>query len=410
MRSLVTMIAVLVVAGSPVVRLEPGGARGAVATLRPVDLCETCHRPHRAASGPGAYLLSAAEEAVCLECHGGAPPPDSAGALDVGTELLKPFAHPVLTTPSVHTAGESPTAPTALPETSPGQPRHAECTDCHDPHEHDSPPGSLPAVWGITEGGSFRKPVLFEYEICLKCHGDSANRPQVSNPLGEYPRRQSSDGTPFAFNQRLELAQGNPSFHPVFGPRGLPTTEVPSLRPFMVTPGGGDLLDRPLGPGTVLRCGDCHANSSGRNLGDGSTDPAGPHGSTYSFLLERRYEIESATFAPGEEGPGVFYTLAAYALCDKCHDVDGLVRGVDSNGDSDVHDKHVRGEDTACATCHASHGVYGGSPIGNSMLIDFDLRIVAPNSMGMLRFEDRGLRTGACYLRCHGEDHDAEEY
>ncbi len=400
----------LLIGGAVAARSVPETVAGDAPVARATELCTTCHATHGASSGPGSYLLSTPEELVCLECHGGFPPPDSAGAPDILAELQKPFAHPVLVTPSVHRAGESPTGPTTLPEISPGQPRHAECSDCHDPHEHGAPPGSLPEIWGITEGGSFREPVLFEYEICLKCHGDSANKPQLSPAGIEYPRRQSTDGTPFAFNQRLELGRVNPSFHPVFGPRGLPASEVPSLRPFMISPGGGALADRPLGPATRLRCGDCHANDTGRNLGDGSSDPAGPHGSSHGFLLERAYELEPSTVIPGGEGPGVFYSRDAYALCDKCHDVDRLVRGADSDSGSDLHEIHVQEEDAACATCHAPHGVFGGTPINNSMLIDFDLRIVAPNSFGLLRFEDRGFRTGACYLRCHGEDHDPEEY
>jgi hypothetical protein len=43
-------------------------------------------------------------------------------------------------------------------------------------------------------------------------------------------------------------------------------------------------------------------------------------------------------------------------------------------------------------------------------LINFDLNIVAPNSSGRLEFQHTGLRQGACYLRCHGEDHNSKSY
>lgn len=382
------------------------------------DLCTSCHSPHVGTTATR-YLLIAAEESVCLECHDGQAPPGQTGeqAPDILTQLEKRYTHPVLITPSAHGAGERPDySPAPLPEVSPAQPRHAECPDCHNPHIHtgwrvgQGIAGPLSGVWGVTESGVLREPALFEYEICLKCHGDSANKPQPDLAGLDYPLRQTALLTGMLFNQRFELSPVNPSFHPVIAARGLstgPGGEVPSLRPFMIGPGGQPLLDRPLGPGTVLQCIDCHNNDSGSNLGDGGADPAGPHGSAFAFLMERRYELEPPTVIPGEDGPGVFYTTDAYALCDKCHDVEGSVLEDQSFS---LHDLHVREEDAACSTCHAPHGVYGGNPLNNTFLIDFDTRIVAPDGLGQLRFEDLGFRSGVCYLTCHGEEHSPESY
>jgi hypothetical protein len=265
-------------------------------------------------------------------------------------------------------------------------------------------------MWGVTEAGTYRERVQHEYEICFKCHGDSANKPQRFLSGGDSPRRQTAGETPFAFNTRLEFQMTNPSFHPVVAGRNLavgPGGEVPSLRTHMVGPGGQALPDRPLGPATRVKCSDCHNNDTGRNLGDGSIDPAGPHGSNYPYLLERRYEMEFPAGIPGEMAPGVLYNFDTYSLCDKCHDVEGSIL---RNESFPSHERHIVEEDTSCATCHAPHGVVGGTPLGNSHLIDFDTRIVAPDSFGQLRFEDHGLRRGVCYLRCHGVEHGYEPY
>ena len=99
---------------------------------------------------------------------------------------------------------------------------------------------------------------------------------------------------------------------------------------------------------------------------------------------------------------------AAYELCYKCHNRSSIL------GDEsfDDHDKHIRGEDTPCSVCHDAHGIASsqGTMTGNSHLINFDLSVVFPNSNNQLNFIDQGFRRGACNLRCHGEDHDNENY
>jgi len=76
------------------------------------------------------------------------------------------------------------------------------------------------------------------------------------------------------------------------------------------------------------------------------------------------------------------------------------------------HDKHIRGEDAPCSTCHDPHGISStqGNETNNSNLINFDTSIVSPRGNGDLRFVDQGNFTGTCFLVCHGEDHNDLNY
>jgi len=103
----------------------------------------------------------------------------------------------------------------------------------------------------------------------------------------------------------------------------------------------------------------------------------------------------------------VTYSTAAYALCNKCHDVDGSIV---QNRSFKEHDKHIRGEGASCSVCHDSHGINGGNATNNKFLINFDLSIVGPDSSGRLRYESTGFRRGSCYLTCHGEEHNPKTY
>ena len=73
---------------------------------------------------------------------------------------------------------------------------------------------------------------------------------------------------------------------------------------------------------------------------------------------------------------------------------------------------HIVDERAACTACHDPHGIDGslGNATNNSHLINFDTRVVSPNSRGIRRFTDRGTSRGACSLKCHGKDHDEESY
>jgi hypothetical protein len=252
--------------------------------------------------------------------------------------------------------------------------RHVECVDCHNPHAAKSgtgaPPGPLTGVRGVGLTGSEVNPVTFEYQICFRCHGDSPNKPAPRTT------RQIAQT-----NVRLEFDPTNPSFHPVAGAGKNPN--VPSLIP-------------PLSTTSTIHCTDCHNNNAGPKAG--GSGPNGPHGSIYVPLLERQYITLDNTSE----------SSTVYALCYKCHSRTSLL----GNQSFKEHRMHIVEKRTPCNVCHDPHGISftQGNVTNNSKLINFDLSVVSPSASGKLRFESRGTFKGACYLRCHGENHDPKTY
>ena len=323
--------------------------------------CESCHRPH--SPEVGQRLLKFQEEYTCYQCHDG-----SVTTGDVRAEFMaKTYTHPVNITPSVHDESESPTSALhPLPETASGAARHAECVDCHNPHftnnQATQPPqvnGALLGTRGQSVGNAFLARATNEYEVCFKCHADSANKPQyfdisvVGVGYGRDPQRQYNAGNPNRYNTRMDF-QFSPSYHPVTRPRNLAaglSGDVPSLRPQPVSFGGAPLPNRLLSGTSFIYCTDCHDNDTGRNLGVGS-GPAGPHGSNLPHLLERASTLEPPPAKPGASSSGVPYSPISYTLCDKCHDVQGSILRDQSFRE---HKMHLVSQGAACSTCHAPH-------------------------------------------------------
>jgi predicted CXXCH cytochrome family protein len=341
--------------------------------------CAACHPSHHG-DGKGRLLNRPAgdDDALCLRCHSG-----TVARRNVSADLSKRSAH-VSRDKGVHDAAEGrPGALQKLPEASPAARRHVSCVDCHDPHRASDRPasaaalsGALDGVWGVDRNGQRVDAVRFEYEVCLKCHGDSTNQPQP-NPTA--PRRAGSDS-----NLRLVFAADAASAHPVVTPgRGAPS---PSLKPSWT-------------PGSTIACGDCHASDTGP--GAGGAGPRGPHGSSFPYLLERSYV--TADFTP--ESPN------AYALCYKCHDRAVLLSEQQSSFRD--HALHVGPRVAApCSACHTAHGVSArrASATGaNAHLVDFDTGIVKPFA-GIRRYAAAGAASGNCTLSCHGKDHDGAAY
>jgi len=321
--------------------------------------CENCHRPHTA---PRHELLlkHIFEEDNCLVCHN-----SNVASTDIESELAKPYGHFVQDYTALHDAPED--------FTSAGVPKHVECEDCHNPHQVKSDPAMDPrsvagpniGVRGLDSGGMQVDRAQYLYEICYKCHADY-------NMVTTLPVTRQID----QLNTRLEFDLGNPSFHPVEFQGVNP--DVPSLlQPYSTT--------------SIISCTDCH-NS------DDSIGPRGPHGSTFEYLLEKNYRTIDFT----QENP------SSYELCYKCHSRDSIL----SNQSFSDHSKHIVEKNTPCSACHDPHGISAlqGNPINNSHLINFDLTIVLPNSLGRLEFEDLGRLAGQCFLNCHGKEHNPERY
>jgi len=344
--------------------------------------CLSCHQSH-GGSDRGRLLKTGSagnEDDACLRCHDG-----RVATTDIAFDARKPYAHATPGGgPSGHDQAEGPLAAARLPETSAAATRHVACADCHNPHAAQSQPakapfvsGALSGVWGIDRNGNRVDPVRYEYEICFKCHADSANQPQARGPSG-------SDALRRAFlevNLRRAFDPGAASFHPVEAPgRG---TDVPSL-----------IL--PLTTASVIYCSDCHASDRAQ-----SGAPRGPHGSSFPHLLERAYTTRDRTI----ESP------QAYALCYKCHDRDVLLAdsrtALGKRSTFPLHRSHVVDQQAPCSACHNSHGVssVAGNPTNNAHLVDFDVSIVQPNGERLLRYTSIGTGVGNCALSCHGADH-----
>lgn len=326
------------------------------------NACRNCHDPHTAAQP--SWLAQRVEEDLCLACHN-----TNVASDDVDAEFAETYRHPIKLTMDVHDPKEDPLT----------APRHVECTDCHNPHQVDQKPGVSPpdatgalyGVNGITADGLPVDEVQFEYEVCFKCHGDSTDAVQaIPRTAGE-------------INTRLEFRSDAISFHPITQPGKNP--DVPSLV-------------GPIDESSIIYCRTCHSS----DLTDSQTwNGGGPHGSQFRYLLRKNYE--TADYTQESE--------TAYALCYFCHNRATIIGMMGSSGFR-RHRVHIVEEDSPCSACHDPHGIAAsrGTPTGNSHLISFDTTIVFPNQNGELRYESRGYRSGACWLSCHGEDHNGKSY
>jgi hypothetical protein len=239
-------------------------------------------------------------------------------------------------------------------------------------------------VWGIDRTGgqvfpTGTPPSVNEYEICFKCHGDSANLPQKNGaPYPPYPNRQV-----LQWNKRMQFDPSAVSYHPVAA--ASKATSAPSLKaPWTIS--------------SIITCTDCHDSDTGPNAPTPGTGPSGPHGSSFKHLLVARYDMDTSN---------VTESAATYALCYKCHDRT-IVLGTTSFRE---HSRHVRSENAPCSICHDSHGVGSpGTTANNAHLVNFDRRFVTPSSSGLLRWEQTTPGHGRCYLTCHGDNHNPETY
>ena len=326
------------------------------------NACRSCHRPHTA-GGHERLLILDSEEENCLDCHDG-----QIARTNIEAELNKMTAHD----PRLYLHIHDPVEPAASTQA------HVECADCHNAHAVTQEPGlpgyipigaTLRKVRGVSSGGAPLLEAQYEYEVCFRCHADTAV--QVS---GRIHRRSDVP------NLRLRFGAGNPSYHPVIAPAT--STDTVSLIPG-------------LPHGSMLRCTDCHNNNQGRRAG--GSGPDGPHGSSYGFLLERNYTVHD----------DVAESAFEYAMCYKCHRRNSIL----ADESFSEHRKHIVEERTPCSACHDPHGVSltGGGGSDYTHLINFDVAIVQPRN-GVLRFTDLGHFAGSCTLICHGENHNNEAY
>ena len=357
--------------------------------------CSNCHGTHQ--NPVGARNLKAAEQAACSPCHGGINV--TPALLNVMGDFSKTYSHPTLTVSGVHDPAESLPVNVA---------RHAECPDCHNPHAASAQSGTalapsvraeLAGVSGYDATGA-QRPATREYQVCLKCHGDSTNKPQNSTyaVYGRTPSRypqglmpagyQVSPAMPSdQYNVRLQFT--GTIGHNIMG-GSIVTTSNTTLRAYMLNIDGTNNTGRPLTSATQLYCTDCHSNDQARSFN--GTGANGTHGSSYPHLLQMNLYQEPAGGGSGSSGTG-------RALCNKCHNTSSL---------PSPHGNH---SGYGCTTCHDPHGVIGGTPFSNRAMINFDTPIVKTGSTYFGYFYNgTGSGQKGCYLTCHGESHNPRTY
>jgi len=323
--------------------------------------CRACHR--------GMRMLIDGEESTCLSCHSSdqaRTEMERRGLLghtrnvlaDMSVEVAKPYAHPVLNVKGVHRSYE------ALPEESPNVPRHSECVDCHKAHvlTKEKPFRGFAG----RRVGNFIAQIEEEYELCYRCHAESANLPVGST------------------NKSVEFDKSNPSFHPVEG-EGRSSYVISLIEPYVARAKKKDEISQ-------IMCSDCHGN-------DDPDGPSGPHGSIYEGILKDRYEMED----------GLDETVFTYALCYRCHDRNSIL----ANESFRYHSLHILGSGdalnpgTSCFTCHDAHG-----STENPYLIRFNPEVVFPTVDEILEYKAEGVETrrGSCSLVCHEVEHNPKSY
>ncbi|MGB7844200.1 MAG: cytochrome c3 family protein [Candidatus Acidiferrum sp.] len=366
------------------------------------NACTSCHMEH-SPGGAAARLLRAATPPApgvdastqdCITCHNGGTN-ISPAAPDVYAEFAK-ISHLLPAGTNGHDAAE----PAVLNNN-----RHATCVDCHSAHASNpltlftDPPAIRPPQTGVTgvsalDGVSVLTPAVNQYENCLRCHGSSVGK-QVLLKYGYLPTRLVFTGD--ALNLVAQFSPNATSNHPVVHDRTSKLLQL-SLRVNMLNLNGTPSARL---VGARIFCTDCHNSDDNREFG--GTGATGPHGSTYSHILERNYQFSQAT-VPGGMVTNTYPTpdlspQGPYALCAKCHDLNNIL----SNATWSQHSRHVSTDGFSCSVCHTAHGIGATNPgISGERLINFDIAVVGQNN-GVISYN---RTTNTCTLVCHNHAHN----
>lgn len=393
------------------------------------DLCARCHRDH---TGKNGNILpnAPAQSNLCFGCHDGTGSNKNISSQYTGvpandSSTSSFYSHAATTAPTNHTAAKNEEFRGVLN-------RHNECSDCHNSHSADAAlatssasgwraSGALKNITGVgvTNGAAGTTPtftwkasITYEYELCLKCH--SAYTTLLSYTKESYKKT----------DKGLEFNPANPSFHPIEGAgknaTAKMTTNLSGTSPYKLWT---------FTTGSVVRCVNCHGDY---RLANPASPPAAgarlaPHasqnrGNLMNNLRDRVLKSRNQA-----------YSAADFALCYQCHaeapfvDTSGNPR---NDTDFRFHGYHIRmisnnpgnggastdidtasaGQGNAiCSECHYRVHGQGANARGNSAgthLVNFAPNVVN-NGNGQLQWNGT---TYTCSLRCHGADHNAENY
>ena len=394
--------------------LWPGGQYGSSFPAHSAErrgACVNCHWPHGwpdDADPPQDYARlwverydTAADgtdpadaEDLCFTCHDGSPAgTDIRGEFQKGTNGTEVFHHPV-----------------SDPEQTSG--RSVECVNCHNPHRA-RPDNKLAGVTGVSLAGNPVGPGtaddrdLVQYELCLKCHGDTFNGARAETT-----------------NKRLDFQTTNSAVHPIAGPGQNQSSNLnAAFRGGLTT-------------SSTVECTDCHNNEATADAfgpaSNSTSSPQGPHGSTNAAIRRGQYR---ATYL-ASEGPNN-YNRSNFELCFLCHDPARLVEARkrddnppartnfydDIDGRDNLHEVHLvdRISDTraTCKNCHYNvhsnrtanntqyniDGVIYDSPPDTvkTHLVSFSPDITPRGGRAKPEWWiNTATRQRRCYLDCHG--------
>jgi hypothetical protein len=401
--------------------------------------CGHCHEMHASQDVNTTlypYTLFALEENVCWACHNGTVTyaadtrsPVATPPANTSTDFYK---HPISNlysglTPSAHRAGES--APSAFG----GSSRHAECTDCHDPHvaKNTGVPGVSthtpggangnrlsPALLGATglvvtswqaAGMSFTGAAAslqtlsspttnYEWQLCFKCHSGFTALPTYTVGSGYFLATKITSTTAGQVQEYRDVGQA-------YNPNNLAYHPVTAVGENALIPPGSFVS--PWSATSTMCCSDCH------NRAVGATGGVGPHGSASMHLLERAdYLQENTHVTTGSD---------QNELCFKCHRWQTYVSGSDpasntlfQRAGSNLHRLHMNlsayGTPSGRVVCYSCHDVHGTN---YPHLINFNRQYVTPggerdSQTAYVHGSTTG--SGSCYLTCHGTGHNPLTY
>jgi predicted CXXCH cytochrome family protein len=428
------------------------------------DTCASCHRTH-AAAGASLGTSTLPQSQLCFTCHNG-----------LGAALVAGFAGSKPNVPATAEYYQHPSADAGIGHTNANfeefkgvSNRHAECTDCHNPHAPTNTAklssiastglpwqvsGALSGASGVRvtnsagsgapmygwlntrpsmEEGSPAYPapvgaLAYEYELCFKCHAGYTTLPTRTVPSQQ------------AFDKAIELNPLNPanvSFHPIEATgrnatvrMGLSLSQSSTLYPTL------NLRKWTLSVGSTIRCAQCH--------GAPGQTPTGPNASPGIRLdthASTNRGILRATYVDRTVNKDVeAFVVTDFSLCFMCHTPDPF--GTDSKDPTGsnaatnfrLHGFHMMGipgqggpktvtsidDPTAgagnaiCAECHfRMHSTLSRYGVQNAYVGGVNFAPDVTNLAGTSFQRTTGSGTagspyqGSCTLRCHGEVHSS---
>lgn len=381
------------------------------------DTCAACHRTHTGQNDM--FFESVPQTTLCFNCH------DGTGSMyNVAAEYNDLAIPPNNTTTSSFYSHQSfsPAAHTSAREDEFAGVinRHAECSDCHNPHRMTDAIASTTASGWLASGAlqntagvtattpTWKDPLTYEYELCLKCHSNYTQLLNYSDPS-----EQKKD-------KAAEIASTNESFHPILAPGKNTTTAMENSL------AGGSLWRYTTA--STIRCVNCHANSgllAGSPAWDGKL---APHASQNRGLLLAPYR-DRALKPSGEP-----YAGADFQLCFLCHGQGPFsTSSEDPRADTnfELHGRHMTaisgdpsgnpldidvsgaGEgNSLCSECHFQLHSTKTAPYAGNQSYERGVNFapnVQPRSPAV-NPEWSGPTSRTCTLVCHAQDHDAESY